>query len=121
MMAGKLSKSKRAEHFNSALLAIVLSIAVVSLAFLSEDRSLTGFVAYEDQDSAIEPNLIAFDNVNSLRTLSAGNYYVDGNGIVYWADDGSMPAVAKVSSLSESQKNRRIYIDNEGNVGYLLE
>lgn len=114
--------NKRAEHFNSALLAIVLSIAVVSLAFLSEDRNLTGFVAYEEQDFVIEkPNLIVFDDVNSLRTLAPGNYYVDGNGIVYWIDDDSKPAIAKVSSLSESQKNRKIHIDNEGNIGYLLE
>ena len=112
---------KRAEHFNSALLAIVLSIFVSSLAFLSEDRSLTGFAAYEEQDSAIEPNLIVFDNVNSLSTLSPGNYYVDGNGIVYWADDDSMPAIARVNSIAESQENRKIHIDNEGNVGYLIE
>ena len=114
--------NKRAEHFNSALFAIVLSIAAVSLAFLSEDRSLTGFVAYEEQSLVIEkPNLIVFDDVNSLRTLSAGNYYIDGNGIVYWIDDDSMPAIAKVSSLDESQKNRKIHIDNEGRIGYLLE
>ena len=114
--------NKRAEHFNSALLVIALSIAVVSLALLSEDRNLTGFAAYEEQSLVIEkPNLIAFDNVNSLRTLSAGNYYIDRNGIVYWADDDSMPAVAKVSSLSEGEKNRKIYIDNEGRIGYLLE
>ena len=114
--------NKRAEHFNSALLAIVLSIFVSSLAFLSEERSLTGFVAYEEQEFAqAGQNLLVFDNVNSLRTLSAGNYYVDGNGIVYWADDESMPAIARVSTLSESQENRRIHIDNQGNVGYLLE
>lgn len=122
MMAGKLSKSKKAEHFSFALLVIVLSIAVVSLAFLSEDRSLTGFVAYEEQELVIvKPDLIAFDNVNSLRTLSAGNYYIDGNGVVYWIDDESKPAVAKVSSIAESQENRKIHIDNEGNIGYLLE
>lgn len=114
--------NKRAEHFNSALLVIALSMAIVSVAFLSEDRSLTGFVAYEDQSLVIEkPNLIVFDDVNSLRTLALGNYYIDGNGIVYWADDDSMPAIAKVSSLAESQKNRKIHIDNEGNVGYLIE
>ena len=111
---------KRAGHFNSALLAIVLSISVVSLAFLSEEN-LTGFVAYEEQDSAIEPNLLVFDNVESLRTLSAGDYYIDGNGIVYWAEDDSMPAIARVSSIGESQENRKIHIDNEGRIGYLLE
>lgn len=113
---------KRAEHFNSALLVIVVSIVVASLAFLTEERSPTGFVAYEEQNLVIEkPNFIVFDNVNSLRTLGPGNYYIDGDGIVYWADDESMPAVARVSSISESQKNRKIHIDNEGNVGYLLE
>ncbi|MBI2547709.1 MAG: hypothetical protein HYW23_04740 [Candidatus Aenigmarchaeota archaeon] len=114
--------NKRGEHFNSALLAIVLSISVVSLAFLSENRSLTGFVAYEEQEFVpVSPNLLVFDNVDSLSTLSAGNYYIDGNGIVYWADDSSMPAIARVSSIAESQENRKIHIDNEGNVGYLLE
>ena len=112
---------KRGEHFNSALLAIVLSIFVSSLAFLSEERSLTGFVAYEQEFAQAGQNLLVFDNVNSLRTLSAGNYYVDGDGIVYWLDDESVPAIARVSSLSESQENRKIHIDNQGNVGYLLE
>ena len=114
--------NKRAEHFNSALLVIVVSIAVASLAFLTEDGIPTGFVAYEGQEFVpVAPNLLVFDNVDSLRTLSAGNYYVDGNGIVYWLDDSSMPAIARVSSIGESQENRKIHIDNEGNVGYLLE
>ena len=113
--------NKRAEHFNSALLAIVLSIVAVSLAFLSENSNPTGFVVNEESLVIEKPNLIVFDDVDSLRTLSAGNYYIDGDGIVYWADDDSMPAIAKVSSLDESQKNRKIHIDNEGRIGYLLE
>lgn len=114
--------NKRGEHFNSALLVIALSIAVVSFGFLTEDRIPTGFVAYEEQDLVIEnSNLLDFDNVTSLNAFSAGNYYIDGNGIVYWADDDSMPAIARVSLIGESQKNRRIHIDNEGNIGYLLK
>ena len=52
--------------------------------------------------------------------LAAGNYYIDENGIVYWTDDSSSPAIAKVNSIDESQKNRPIYIDNNGNVGYSI-
>ena len=121
MMTGKLSKSKRAEHFNSALLVIIISIAVVSTAFLTENRNLTGLVVNEEKLVIEKPNLIVFDDVSSLRALAAGNYYVDGDSIVYWADDDSMPAVAKVNFIGESQKNRKIHIDNEGNIGYLFE
>ena len=103
------------------MLVIAISIAVVSVAFLSEDRSLTGLVVNEDKLVIEKPNLIVFDYVSSLRTLSAGNYYVDGDGIVYWADDDSMPAIAKVGFIDDSQKNRKIHIDNEGNIGYLFE
>lgn len=117
-----MAQNKRAEHFNSALLVVVISIAVASVAFLTEDKNTTGFVVSEEQSLVIEkPNLMIFDNVDSLKTLSAGDYYIDGNGIVYWIEDESMPAIAKVSSVSEVQKNRKIHIDNEGRVGYLLE
>ena len=113
--------NKRAEHFNSALIVIIISIAVVSTAFLSENRNLTGLVVYNEQLVIEKPNLIVFDNVNSLRTLAPGDYYIDGDGIVYWVEDDSKPAIAKVSSLAKSQKNRKVHIDNEGNIGYLFE
>lgn len=114
--------NKRGEHFSVALAAIFLSIAIVLIAFRSEDKSLTGFAAYEEAAFAVaNSDLIAFDSVGSLSTFSPGNYYIDSDGIVYWFDDESRPAVAIISRLSESQKNRKIYIDNNGNVGYLLE
>ncbi len=113
-------KNKRGEHFSLALLVIIISIAVFSIGFLSENSSPTGLAVYDEDYASIDIDLIIYDNLDSLSALAAGNYYVDGNGIVYWVDDESKPPIAKVNSLSESQKNRRIFIDKEGNIGYLL-
>ena len=120
----QLIRNKNGEHFRFALLIISLSIAVISIAFVSEDGDITGYATATDNNLnfiAVNPQLIVFDNVNALGTLAPGNYYVDADGVVYWADDELKPAIAKVSSIHESQKNREIYIDNDGHIGYLVE
>ena len=117
-----LTKNKRGESFKAALVVILLSIAIFSIAFISEERGITGLVIdTEPNDITSQSSLIEYNDVNSLGTLSEGNYYIDGNGIVYWVEDESEPAIAKVEFLYEEQKNRYIYIDDEGNVGYLLK
>ena len=102
---------------------MILSISISLFAFITEENKITGLVVAEDSKEIqiSQPILIEFNDVNSLSTLSAGNYYIDENGIVYWIDDETKPAIAKVSYVNESQKNRHIYIDNEGRVGYVLE
>lgn len=115
------NKNKTGESFQFSVFIVFLSIAISLFAFISEENKITGFVVGADLTAAfIQPVLIEFKDVDSLKTLVAGNYYVDSNGIVYWVDDESMPAIAKVDFIDESQKNQHIYIDNEGRIGYLL-
>ena len=120
-----MKKNKRGEHFNIALMIVLVSIAVSLLAFKSENNSsqVTGF-AVSDLVNPVahvqQPELLQFSSVSSLSTLSSGSYFIDADGIVYWLDDSSRPAIARVVHLSDSQKNRAIYVDNDGNVGYLI-
>ena len=115
------NNNKHGEHFNIALLVIFLSIAVSVLAFLGEDNKLTGFAAASPPYIITDYELREFNNINDLSSLSKGNYYIDGSGIVYWTNDESKPAVAKVKFIGESQKNRAIYIDKDGNIGYIIQ
>ena len=119
----KIIRSKKGERFEVGLLLVIISISISLLSFVTEENSFTGFaVAEQNQEIQIsQPSLMEFNDVNSLSTLSAGNYYIDGSGIVYWADDESSPATAKVNYLDEDQKNRYIYIDKEGRIGYILD
>lgn len=112
----KFIKNKFGERFGSGIAVVVLSTVIVMLAFMSEDNKITGFVVSEN--GAVQ--LTEFENVNSLATLAAGNYYIDSDGIVYWLDDSSKPAIAKVRNLDENQRNRHIYIDDQGRIGYVL-
>lgn len=118
-----MMRNKKGERFEFGLLIVILSISISLLSFVTEGDNITGFVASEENQEiqVFQPVLLEFKNVDSLSTLSKGNYFIDGNGIVYWIDDDSMPAIARVNFLEESQKNRRIYIDAEGNIGYILE
>ena len=119
----QLIKNKSGESFGIALAAIFLSISIFSIAFVSEGNKITGFatVAPAPDNLQIAPaNLREFKDVNSLESLSAGNYYIDNDGIVYWMNDESKPAIAKVNFVDESQKNRQIYIDDNGRIGYVL-
>ena len=123
----KMSKNfagKRGEHFNIALAVIFVSMAVSLLAFMSEDKnSVTGFATAEyassDKPDA-GPLLNEFNNIRDLGSLAKGSYYIDNEGIVYWLDDSSKPAVAKLNYIQDAQKNRLIYIDGNGNIGYVL-
>ena len=115
---------KKGEQFQFALAVIFLSIFVTLLAFMGEENKLTGYATAAESgnsnNAAAPQDLMEFNDVKSLETLAPGNYFIDSNGIVYWTDDSSSPATAKVKSADESQKNRQIYIDDEGNVGYLI-
>ena len=120
-------KNKCGESFNLALIVILLSITLTSIAFISERNDadgITGFAVSADSrtsDSFVaQTYLREFNDFDSLRSLAAGNYYVDDNGIVYWIDDESKPAIAKVNFIDQEHKKRIIYIDNEGNIGYPL-
>ena len=119
-MTGKTSAIHRQKDmFSYGLAVVLLSIAISMIAF-SGENGITGFAVQEEQNT-ISQKLPEFSYVGSLKTLAQGNYYVDGDGIVYWIDDPSNPAIAKVNFIDEDQKNRRIYIDKEGNVGYILK
>ena len=115
-------KNKLGERFGFGLFIIFLAMTVSLFAFISEDSKITGFAAISTEPGivVISNVFIEFNDFKSLQTLSAGNYYVDNEGIVYWIDDESKPAIAKVKSIDEIQKNRVIYIDDEGRIGYVL-
>ena len=113
--------SKKGEKFGIGMFIVVAAISLSLFSFMTEENSITGFATNSPDSSNIEfAGLIEFDDVNSLSTLSAGNYYIDENGIVYWTDDESSPAIAKVGYFDENQKNRYVYIDSEGRIGYIL-
>ena len=116
-------ENKSAEKFINGIFLVILSITISILAFISEDNRITGFVTLNKDlgDTVIKNNLIKLENIDSLKTLAVGNYYVDGEGIVYWIDDKSKPAIAKIIFMDEVHKNRNIYIDKEGRIGYVLE
>lgn len=116
------NKHKDKDHFRYALVVIFLAIFVSLIGFMGEDNKITGFAtstAYS-ANAATQTNVKEFNDVKSFEALAPGNYYIDGKGFVYWMDDDSTPAVAKVRSLSDDQRNRKIYIDDRGNVGYLI-
>ena len=121
-MTKMFKKSESRDHFNFALTLILISITVSIIAFVSEDKKITGFatVSTDSEETIITQELREFNNVDELSTLAPGNYYVDDSGIFYWLDDESSPAIAKVNFVRDEQKNRHIYIDNSGNVGYVL-
>jgi hypothetical protein len=124
----KKLQNKKAGEFEIGMFVVAAAISISLFSFITEENSITGFAASSLNNPDIESsaliesaNLDEFNDVTSLSTLSAGNYYIDENGTVYWIDDESSPAVAKVSYLDESQKNRYIYIDREGRLGYILD
>ena len=108
------------DHFQYALAAIIMAIAISMIAFKTADNNITAF-AVSNVDTVTHQNLMAFNDVNSMQSLAVGNYYVDADGVVYWIDDESRPAIARIANLEDSQKNRQIYIDGNGNVGYVLK
>ena len=121
-MTKMFKKSESRDHFNFALTLIIISITVSIIAFVSEDKKITGFatISTDSEQIIITQELREFNNVDELSTFASGNYYIDDAGIIYWLDDESSPAIAKVNFVRGEQKNRHIYIDNSGNVGYVL-
>ncbi|HLC62598.1 MAG TPA: hypothetical protein VJI52_06285 [Candidatus Nanoarchaeia archaeon] len=115
-------KHKEKDHFKSALVAVALVTFISLIGLMSGQNNLTGFVTSTsyNADAATQTNVREYQNVNSLQVLAPGNYYIDSQGYVYWMDDEVTPAVAKVTYVRDEQKNRKIYIDDQGNVGYLI-
>jgi hypothetical protein len=113
-------KRKEKDHFKIALLLIYLTIVISLVAFKSADNSITGHIVNQNDLQYIEENLPEYGYIGELETLSPGNYFVDEKGIIYWIDDESRPAVGKVNFLYDVQKNRQLYIDNDGNIGYIV-
>jgi len=119
--------NKKGEKFRFGLFVVIISIIISLFAFVSENSRTTGFAVLEGNENNAQDNigfmpenLIEFDEVNSLSTLAPGNYFIDDDGIVYWIDDDSKPAIAIVKSHDETYENRHIYIDDEGTIGYVL-
>ncbi|MBI2658355.1 hypothetical protein HYX08_06720 [Candidatus Woesearchaeota archaeon] len=109
--------NKSGEKFGIGLFIVLAAMSVSLISFMTEESKITGFVSYE----ANNLDLLEFDDMKSLGYMASGNYYIDGEGIVYWTDDEDKPAVAMVKSVSESEKSRHIYIDDEGRIGYVLD
>lgn len=120
----KTIKSKSGEHnLGFGIFIVFLSIAASLFAFISEDKNVTGAVTAEPapEDALFAVQILTeFKDIKSLAVLSAGNYYIDNGGVVYWIDDESKPAVAKLAYIDDAQKNKNIYIDNGGRIGYVI-
>ena len=112
---------EKSPSFVAGLLFILASVSVFSVAFFSEQNSLTGLVVANQKTIEPSPVLKQYNDVSSLAELSPGKYYINSNGIVYYMDDKSRFAVASVSHLDDSQKDRFVYIDTNGNIGYLID
>jgi hypothetical protein len=120
-MDNNSSKLKGTNHYTLAFIAVVLAAGIAFMGLFTHGNSPTGFVTASDAEVIVlEPELIQFSTVQELGTLAEGNYYIDSYGFVYWMDDSSTPQVGKVSLLHDSQRSRLIYIDDHGNVGYVI-
>lgn len=115
-------KNKSRDKFGAGLLIVLLAVSVSLFSFITEENKITGLAALESaqKNSQQTFGLRDFKDINSLASMAAGNYYIDENGIVYWMDDESMPAIGQLNNFDEILKNRSIYIDSEGRIGYPL-
>ena len=105
--------------FGFGLFVILLSIAISLFAFVTKDKNLVGLASHIFSSKEDDlTGLIEFESIKALN-LEQGNYYINAEGIVYSLD--KQKPVAKINFIEESQKNRLIYIDNQGRVGYLLK
>jgi len=118
----KLIKNKIGENFGFGVFIVFLAMAISLFSFISEENKVTGLVTLESvpQNAVKASDLMDIKDINSLGSLAAGNYYVDENGVVYWTDDESRPAVGQLNNFDENLKNQEIYIDRYGRVGYTL-
>lgn len=120
----KLSKS--GEKFGFGVFIILLATSLSLFAFITKDKDLVGLAAsnlekyQEVKNIKMHDELKEFKDAKSLETLAPGSYYIGSEGIVYWADDESMPPVGKIKALDESQKQKMVYIDDNGRIGYVL-
>ena len=119
MKSKNLQKESSRDKFMIGLNVVLFSIIITMIAFITEDKRIIGLATLPSSIDAMQNNLIEFNDVDSL-TLGAGTYYIDSNGIVYWADDESMPAVAKLKQFDIDQENKYVYIDKQGRIGYLI-
>ena len=121
-MSKKIIKNKLGEKFGFGVFIVFLAMAISLFSFISEENKITGLVALESvpQNLVKTSDLMDIKDINSLSSLAAGNYYVDERGIVYWIDDDSRPAVGQLNNFDENLKNRNIYIDKYGRIGYVL-
>ena len=119
-IAKNLFRKKNANHFKFSVLVVTFTIVVSLIAFMTEESKISGYSTYTSQISDSNQVFNEYENVEALGTLAKGNYYIDNDGYVYWIEPYTKPLVARVKHLDESQKNRQIYIDSSGNIGYVL-
>jgi len=84
------------DKFSYGIFLIVSIISISMLAFLNEDKNITGYViAGESANYESASALAEFNSLNSLAQLSPGLYYVYADGYVYSVDDYSRLLVGK--------------------------
>ena len=129
-MSGQQHGKKHPDHFQIALVVVFLSILLPSIAFISENKNSVGLAAdslgvyispYSDEQQAMSVfGLKEFDDFNELSSLAQGYYYIDSNAFVYWISDGSQILVAHVKNTGYSQTSKKLYIDDDGNIRYVV-
>lgn len=106
------------DKFSIGLFLIIASITLSLFSFISEENKITGYAVNELSNDVEVP---VFKDINSLSTLSPGEYFIDANGVVNIEVDSLYFPIGKIMHLDESQKNVPIYIDKEGRIGYVLD
>lgn len=112
-------RTRNEDKFGVGILLIILSISVTMFGFLSEERNIVGYAAGENR-AINEGNAILYA-YNSLSELSPGKYFVYDDGSVYSIEEYAKLFVGKVKHVQEIHKNRNLYVDRNGNVGYVLD
>ena len=109
------------DKFNFGIGIVLLTIGLSLFSFLSQENNFTGYVVNEDSGAVSKSNLAYLNDFDSLSILAPGKYFIDNQGFVYWIDDESKPAVAKIGNVNDFAKNKQVYVDKEGRVGFVLE
>lgn len=111
--------TRNEDKFGIGILLIFLSISVTMLGFLSEEKNIVGYAAAKEP--AIITDNSVFENIDTLSELSPGKYFVYDDGSVYSIEDDARLLVGKVKHIQDVQKNTYLYVDRNGDIGYVLD
>ena len=101
-------RGKKGNHFPIAIIVILVVIILFVTAFFTESK-LSGMAVYSGLEQI---------EASELYEFAEGNCYIDDNGVVYWIDDSSKPAIAQLHSMRDAYSDRYFYVSDDGMVFY---